>query len=185
MDEEIERGRLAGLKIRRAEAAQWAESMVPILAQARQELTEYADRGAPSNRAIAEWLTNHQVPTRKGKAEWQSEQVSRLLDIQSTMIKQAESEYSIAIHLLMQKIRRVEEDRLHTLIGEYRQIKTDRENAIREALILGGAVKGDNDTDLFVSEPRPKIFKLENMDKLSVKASLRDAPQNQLTFWDD
>lgn len=161
MDEEIERGRLAGLKIRRAEAAQWAESMVPILAQARQELTEYADRGAPSNRAIAEWLTNHQVPTRKGKAEWQSEQVSRLLDIQSTMVKQAESEYLIAVRLLEGKIRRVGFQEVKRFQDEYDQLKIARASAIREALILSANLKGHEYPDLMVRDPSYRIGPLE------------------------
>lgn len=143
MQEERERGRIAGLRVRRRETANWASSFIPLLAEARGELPIYADTGEPSRQAYANWLNDEdrRVPTRRGGA-WTSETVRRLFDIHIGLIDDAEQEFDIAIAIIRFKWRYADAVGQEALAVEEASVRHDRARAINDAYRLSAQLRG-------------------------------------------
>lgn len=143
MQEERERGRIIGLRIRRLETAAWAATFIPLLAEARLELPEYAGRGEPSRQAYANWL-NHpsrKVPSRQG-GKWSSETMGRLFDIHIGLIDEAEQEFDIAIAVIRFKWKHADPDARTALGDEEFAVRQDRAQNINDAYRLSAELRG-------------------------------------------
>lgn len=143
MQEERERGRIIGLRKRRLETAGWAATFIPLLAEARCELPEYAGRGEPSRQAYANWL-NHpsrKVPQRR-KGDWTSESVRRLFDIHIGLIDEAEQEFDIAIAIIRFKWKHADPDIRTALADEEVTVRRDRAQNINDAYRLSADLRG-------------------------------------------
>jgi hypothetical protein len=143
MQEERERGRIIGLRKRRIETAAWAATFIPLLAEARLELPEYAGRGEPSRQAYANWL-NHpsrSIPSRN-KGSWKSESVGRLFDIHIGLIDEAEQEFDIAIAIIQFKWKHADAETRKALANEEARVREDRARDINDAYRLSAHLRG-------------------------------------------
>lgn len=157
MDHEIERGRIAGLRVRRLETANWAKGLVPSLDKARESLPDYAGTGEPSRQAYADWLNRKKIPTRNGKGNWGSEQVRRLFDIHISLMDEAENEFDIEIGIIKYK-RWINRKAGGELFAE--EEKTARENRVKqinEAYRLSAELQGRPYTDQEIPDSLGRI----------------------------
>lgn len=152
MQEERERGRIIGLRQRRLATAEWAASFVPLFAEARRELPIYADTGEPSQDAYARWLTENGILTRRQKKIWRSESVRRLFDIHIGLIDEAEREFEIAMAIVRFKMRYADHAARKALAAEEETATNERASAIRDALRLAAALRGQTYEDRPVPE---------------------------------
>lgn len=148
MQEERERGRIIGLRKRRLETAAWAATFIPLLAEARLELPEYAGRGEPSRQAYANWLNDpgRRIPSRN-KGEWTSETVRRLFDIHIGLIDEAEQEFDIAIAIIRFKWKHADAEARKALADEETGVRADRARDINDAHRLSAHLRGRTYTD--------------------------------------
>lgn len=148
MQEERERGRIIGLRKRRLETAAWAATFIPLLAEARLELPEYAGRGEPSRQAYADWLNRpiRKVPSRRG-GKWSSETMGRLFDIHVGLIDEAEQEFDIAIAIIRFKWKYADPDTRMTLTDEEVAVRNDRARNINDAYRLSAELRGQTYVD--------------------------------------
>ncbi len=157
MQEERERGRIIGLRKRRLETAAWAATFIPLLAEARLELPEYAGRGEPSRQAYANWL-NHpsrKIPSRN-KGQWSSVTVRRLFDIHIGLIDEAEQEFDIAIAIIRFKWKHGDAEARKALADEEAEVRDDRAKDINDAYRLSAHLRGRTYVDQDIS-PRLQI----------------------------
>ncbi|MBB5712978.1 hypothetical protein [Sphingomonas xinjiangensis] len=143
MQEERERGRIIGLRKRRLETAAWAATFIPLLAEARLELPEYAGRGEPSRQAYSNWL-NHpsrEIPSRN-KGSWKSETIGRLFDIHIGLIDEAEQEFDIAIAIIRFKWKHADAEARKALADEEARVRDDRAKDINDAYRLSAHLRG-------------------------------------------
>jgi hypothetical protein len=143
MQEERERGRIIGLRKRRLETAAWAATFIPLLAEARLELPEYAGRGEPSRQAYANWLNDpsRKIPSRY-KGKWQSESIGRLFDIHIGLIDEAEQEFDIAIAIIRFKWKHADAEARKALADEEAEVRDDRATNINDAYRLSAHLRG-------------------------------------------
>ena len=140
MDHEREQGRLAGLKSRRLETAEWARSFISLLEQARADFREEYNY-KPSCKAYADWLNDEEIPTRRD-GKWASETVKRLFNIHLGLIDGIETEFDIEIAI--NRFRRKTADpagRAKLLEREVDALK-DRARQINEANRLSADLQG-------------------------------------------
>lgn len=143
MEYQRENGRINGLRTKREHARNFAEKMVPLLAQARSETAEKYPGEGHSLRALAEWLNNQKPPIpAKGGGRWQPTQITRLLETHITLIEDIEKQFELEYH--MREYVRATPDypnREHILAG-LADIELKREDAIHHARQLGADLAG-------------------------------------------
>lgn len=140
MDEERERGRVAGLSVRRAKRVEHVRSMIEPLEQARRELP-VRDNGERSLTDYARWLNQHDYKTVAGKV-WRAQTVDRLFDI-TGLVDEAEAVFYRQSAILTWKINQqidVEASR-----AELANMMAERDRNIAEARQLGRALRGLDD----------------------------------------
>lgn len=165
MDSEIERGRIAGLRVRRLETAEWAKSLIPILAEARAELPEYAGTGEPSRQAYADWLNFRNIPSRNGKGKWSSEKVRRLFDIHIGLMDEAENEFEIEIGIIKYKRRAAGKRGLTLLIEEEKAARENRARSINDAHRLSAELRGQTYIDQTVPDSLGQVKRVRQVQK--------------------
>lgn len=181
MDCERERGRLAGLKSRRLETAEWARSFISLLEQARTDFREEFNF-KPSCKAYADWLNDErrEIPTRRG-GKWASETVKRLFNIHLGLIDGIETEFDIEIAI--NRFRRKTADaagRAKLLDREVDALK-DRARKINDANRLSAELQGHRYED--VENPpvlRPVGKQREARDKLYAISRRRKATEDHV-----
>lgn len=179
MQEERERGRIIGLGKRRLETAAWAATFIPLLAEARLELPEYAGRGEPSRQAYANWL-NHpsrEIPSRK-KGKWSSETMGRLFDIHIGLIDEAEQEFDIAIAIIRFKWKHADPDIRAALADEEVAARQERAQNINDAYRLSAELRGRTYVDQDIP---PRIQVVSSARKKRSKAN--EPTETQLSLF--
>lgn len=149
MDEEREKGRIAGLRTRRLATAAWASTLIPVLDQARKELPDQ-DGGGPALLAYARWLNQRDYKTRRRKT-WRAETVSRLFEIHISLIEEAEKEFKLASAVIDSKLQYAKPQDREALVAERTNIENERVYSIIEARKLVADLKGQS----YVDEPVP------------------------------
>ena len=145
MQEERERGRIAGLTTRRLATAAWASDFILLLAEARLELPLRTETGAPALSAYAKWLNEKGHPSRRG-GEWTAESVNRLLSIHIGLTEEAEKEFDIALGIIRFK-RKHGSEGLSALDAEEALIKQGRARQINDANRLSASLRGHHYVD--------------------------------------
>lgn len=140
MDEERERGRVAGLSVRRAGRIEHAQSMVEPLALARRELP-VQDHGEPSLTDYARWLNQHDHKTVRGKV-WRAQTVDRLFDV-TGLVDEAEAVFYRQSAILTWKIK--QQIDVDASRAELATVMAERDRNIAEARQLGRALRGLDD----------------------------------------
>lgn len=134
------------MRIRRLETAEWASSFIPLLAEARRVLPEYAGTGEPSRQAYANWLNRKKMPSRQN-GRWQSESIGRLFDIHIGLIDEAEQEFDIAIGIIRFKWQYADAEARKALAEEEIAVREYRAQQINDAYRLSAELRGRSYTD--------------------------------------
>lgn len=144
MDEEIERGRIEGLRRRRIATAEWAETLIPFFAEAREVLPEYGLTGRPSNAAYARWLnhSDRKVPARKG-GEWCSEKVDRLFNLHIGLCDNADLELEVNENIYKFKMNYIDMYDINVVERELMIARERHSAAISSALKLAASLRGE------------------------------------------
>lgn len=147
MDEERERGRIVGLETRRRAAAEWANTLIPLLDEARLTLPDWSDTGKPSQSAYARWLNVKGIPLRRGRGRWTSETVGRLINIDVGLIEQAEKEFERLLGIVRFKWKLADVGAQQALTEEELAVREKRALAINGAYRLSARLRGEHYVD--------------------------------------
>ena len=140
MDYERDKGRAIGHRTTRLAAIEFAQKMVPILAQARLEVPN-RDADGPSNLAIIQWLNNNGYIAPRGGAWWPAT-ISRLFDCHVGWIDEIEKEYARLCDIRRAVLQDRGADQKARRLADLGDLEHNRENEILAAHRLAAALKG-------------------------------------------
>ena len=141
MQEERERGRIAGLRTRRLRMAERARALVPTLEQARRELPEKGETGQPSDSDVARWLNSHHYLNDNGKS-WRPQTVARLFDTHISLIDGANSDLKAILEIIRYKSTISRRDFLEGLREEEKYERKQHREQIVDAYRLAADLRG-------------------------------------------
>lgn len=160
MDYQRENGRINGLRTKRQHAKEFAEKMVPLLAQARKEAPEKYPGEGYALRTIADWLNNQDPPVpAKGGGRWQPTQITRLLQTHILLVEDIEKQFELE-YQVREYVRATPDypDR-ERVLANLTEIELKREDAIREARQLGADLAGTPYAEIAI--PMPQFYRAD------------------------
>lgn len=180
MQEERERGRIAGLKTRRLKTAAWATKLIPAFQQARLELLIRETTGEPNLSGYARWMNQHGYPAREG-GDWTAEGISRVFDIQIGLIAQADKEFDIAMSIISYKQLRGNAQTRAGLQAEEQDARAQHAEAIKDARRLSAALRGREYVDEVI--PEPLRFRRQAPKRVKGEQNGQDESDGQLSLF--
>lgn len=141
MAEERDKGRRKGHGTSRLGAEAWAWRLLPTLAEARAAIVEATGSPVITRAALARWLNENEVPTRRGGV-WTSETIRRLLDIPIGLTSQAENDTQAEIRRIEARRKVATPEASEALWKEERAIRDDLKIRIIRIKRLHNALRG-------------------------------------------
>jgi hypothetical protein len=156
MDYEREKGRINGHRTARRKAIEFAKIMVPILAIAREEVSDRDGEGH-SKLGLAKWLNANNYKT-INKKTWRSESVFRLLDSHIGWLEEIDREYENFFQLRKTALEDQNLERQTERLAELGDIEALRESQIIEVQKLKAALRGHKYVEETVHPPLPPML---------------------------
>ena len=176
VEEEIELGQIQSLKQRRLATASWAESLIPLLAEARLTLPTNDGTREPARSAYASWLNLRKVPTRRNR-QWTSQAVIRLFDLHHGLIDEAELEFDIEFAIIQYKRGYVKHlEGRQALDRRQAAAEQDRAKQINNSRRLTAALRGLR----YVDQDVPLRMRMKRKSRSKPLTEERPAPVDEV-----